>query len=105
MQFLRLKMKKYNNIEFRNNRTFFLCVQGSKSTPESVNIETSKSVKNIQNDKNIYTKYEYADSKGGNLIIQNSFPKGGTKYIAPTGEVYYYTVFFTRIINETEKSN
>mgnify|MGYP003608689025 CR=1 FL=1 len=102
MQFLRLKMKKNIIILSFVTIGLFSCVQGSKSTPESVNIETSKSVKNIQNDKNIYTKYEYADSKGGNLIIQNSFPKGGTKYIAPTGEVYYYTVFFTRIINETE---
>jgi hypothetical protein len=80
----------------------FSCKQDSKLTPESVNIENSNSVKNIQNDKNIYTKYEYADSKGGNLIIQNSFPKGGTKYTAPDGEVYYYAVFFTRIINETD---
>lgn len=80
----------------------FSCKQDSKLTSQSLNIKKSNSVKNIQNDKNIYTKYEYADSKGGNLIIQNSFPKGGTKYTAPDGEVYYYAVFFTRIINETD---
>ena len=80
----------------------FSCKQDSKLTSQSLNIKKSNSVKNIQNDKNIYTKYEYADSKRGNLIIQNSFPKGGTKYTAPDGEVYYYAVFFTRIINETD---
>lgn len=79
----------------------FSCKQGSKSTLETVDIETSNSVKNVQNDKDIYTKYEYADSKGGSLIIQNGFPRGGTKYTDSKGEVYNYAIFWTRIINET----
>jgi hypothetical protein len=66
------------------------CRQGSKSAP------------NNDNGKNIYTKYEYADSSGKRLIIQNSFPRGGMKYTDPKGEVYNYVVFFTRIINETD---
>ena len=52
----------------------------------------------------IYTKYEYTDSIGKSLILQNSFPKGGTKYTDPNGEVYNYAVFWTRIINETNNS-
>lgn len=53
------------------------------------------------NDKAIYTKYKYTDSKGASVIIENSFPKGGMRYTGPKGEEYVYAVFWTRIINET----
>ena len=33
-----------------------------------------------------HTKYEYTDSIGKSLIIQNSFPRGGIKYTDPNGE-------------------
>jgi len=58
--------------------------------------------KDIVTFPNINTKYEYTDAMGKRLIIQNSFPKGRTKYTDPNGEVYNYVVFFTRIINETD---
>ena len=67
------------------------CGQSSKSTPETVDKETINSVR----------KYEYADSMGKRLIIENGFPKGGMKYIDPNGDSYNYIVFWTRIINET----
>jgi len=70
------------------------CGQGSKSTPETVDIETYNSVR----------KYEYADSMGKRLIIENGFPKGGMKYIDPNGDSYNYIVFWTRIINETDNT-
>jgi len=54
------------------------------------------------NEPNIHSKYEYADSVGKRLIIQNSFPRGGIKYTDSNGEVYVYAVFWTRIINETD---
>ena len=38
---------------------------------------------------------------GKRLIIQNSFPRGGTKYTDPDGEEYFKGIFWTRIINET----
>lgn len=83
----------------------FSCKQNSKS---ALDTETLDSVKNVQsknrlanNDKGIYTKYKYTDSKGENLIIENSFPKGGIRYTDPKGEQYVYAVFWTRIINET----
>ena len=50
----------------------------------------------------IYTKYEYTDSIGKRLILQNSLPKGGLKYTDPNGKVYVYAVFWTRIINGTD---
>lgn len=83
----------------------FSCKQDDKS---ALNTETLDSVKNVQsknrlanNDKDIYTKYKYTDSKGGSVIIENSFPKGGIRYTDPKGEQYVYAVFWTRIINET----
>ena len=69
----------------------FSCTQASRSTPETVDIETVHSVR----------KYEYADSMGKHLIIQNSFPKGGQRYKDPNGNDYVYAVFWTRITNET----
>jgi hypothetical protein len=69
----------------------FSCKQGSKSTPETVDIETINSVR----------KYEYADSMGKRLIIHNSFPKSGINYTDPNGKKYIYAVFWTQITNET----
>ena len=70
----------------------FSCKQANKSSPEAVETETPNSVR----------KYEYTDSKGKRLIIQNGGPKGGQKYAAPNGEEYVYAVFWTRISNETD---
>jgi hypothetical protein len=39
---------------------------------------------------------------GKRLIIQNGFPRGGSRYTDPNGEVYAYAIFWTRIINETD---
>ena len=59
----------------------------------------------------IYKEYKYSDVSGKNIIIQNSFPKGGGQ-IEPGGLMGYYDwqgnhyghiVFWTRIINETAK--
>ena len=72
--------------------TLFSCGQTSKSTPETFDIETVNTVR----------KYEYADSMGKSLIIENSFSRGGL-YIDPNGEEYFRIMFWTRIINETEK--
>lgn len=80
----------------------FSCKQGNKSTPEIISIENSNSVKSTQNDKNIYTKYEYTDSNSKSVIIQNSYPRGGMKYTDPNGNVGGYAVFWTRIINKTD---
>jgi hypothetical protein len=74
----------------------------SKSTPNTVDIETLDSTRNVQSQKpSIYTKYEYTDSIGARLIIENSFPKSGINYTDPNGKKYIYAVFWTEIINET----
>ncbi|KAF2339651.1 hypothetical protein [Flavobacterium ginsenosidimutans] len=85
---------------------FFSCNQTSKSTPENGGEDTFELIKDQQKsantDKGVYTKYEYTNSKGAKLTIQNSFPKGGIKYTDPKGHKYIYAVFWTRIINETD---
>jgi len=65
------------------------------------NVQSQKPLTN-HNEKYIDTKYEYIDSTGRSLIIQNSFPKSGTQYTDPTGKRYVYAVFWTRIVNETD---
>ncbi|MFH6937028.1 hypothetical protein [Flavobacterium sp. FlaQc-30] len=83
------------------------CKENSKSTPDTVDTKTLDSVKNIENKKQaalnkaIYTKYKYRDSKGASLIIENSLPKGGSRYTDPNGKEYIYVLFWTRINNQT----
>lgn len=48
----------------------------------------------------IYSKYEYTDSVGKRLIIQNSFSRG-IKYTDPNGKKVNKVLFWTRITNET----
>ncbi len=69
---------------------------------ENSNLETKDTVPSPGSNETYHTKYEYTDSTGARLIIQNGFPRGGTKYTDPNGEVYGYVVFWTRIINETD---
>ena len=85
------KMKKNILILIMATTGLYSCGQSSKSTPETVDIETVNSVR----------KYEYADSMGKRLIIHNSFPKSGGSYTDPNGKKYVYAVFWTRITNET----
>ncbi len=47
-----------------------------------------------------HTKYEYTDSIGKSLIIQNSFPRD-EPCTDPTGKRFGYGIFWTRVINET----
>ena len=83
----------------------FYCKEGIRSKVVAVNKETLSTLKNVHNDnKDIYTKYEYIDPAGKSIIIQNGFPRGGVKYTNPNGEVCGYAVFWTRIINETDNS-
>lgn len=102
-------MKKRILILFLAITGLFSCKQGSESTPNTVDIETLDSAKNVQtkkssakhNENKFYTKYEYTESNGARLIIQNSFPKSGINYTDPNGKKYIYAVFWTRITNNT----
>lgn len=80
------------------------CAQNQTNLPkENIKSETKDIVASLRSDDpNFHTKYEYTDSIGKSLIIQNGFPRGGSRYTDPNGEVYGYAVFWTRIINETD---
>ena len=70
---------------------------------ENIKSETKNIVTSSGSDeRNIHTKYEYTDSIGKRLVIQNGPPRGGSRYTDPNGEVYGYAVFWTKIINETD---
>jgi hypothetical protein len=75
------------------------CGQSQTNAPKDI---SKSETKDLSASRWIYSNYAYTDSIGKHVIIQNSFPKGGTKYTDPNGEVYTYAVFFTRIINETD---
>lgn len=46
-------------------------------------------------------KFQKSDSSKG-VLIENSLPKGGGRYIDPTGKSFGYIICWTRIINETD---
>ncbi len=79
------------------------CGQHQTNSPKDNSKSKSKDMVTSpgSNDLNIHTKYEYTDSTGKRLIIQNSFPKGGP-YTDPNGKEYFKTIFWTRISNETD---
>src|SRR5215208_768222 len=79
------------------------CRQTQTNSPkENIKAETKdKATSPGSNERNIYTKYEYTDSIGKRLMIQNGFPRGDG-YIDPNGNEYFKAMFWTRIINETD---
>jgi hypothetical protein len=77
------------------------CGQTQTNSPkENIKSETKDIVTSPGSNKKYHTKYEYTDSIGKRLIIQNSFPKGGP-YIDPAGKRFGHAIFWTRVINET----
>ncbi len=49
----------------------------------------------------LHTESTIPDSSGGELIIQNSYPKGGSQYTDAIGRTFSYVIFWTRVMNET----
>ncbi|PHX74610.1 MAG: hypothetical protein CK547_02330 [Chitinophagaceae bacterium] len=49
----------------------------------------------------LHTESIFPDSSGGDVIIQNSYPKGGSQYTDATGRTFSYVIFWTRVMNET----
>jgi hypothetical protein len=52
----------------------------------------------------IDTKYEYPVAAGDTLFFENSLPKGGIRYTAPSGKEFIYAIFWTRVTNSTGAS-
>jgi hypothetical protein len=55
----------------------------------------------VSNGPDFNPKYEYTDSVGKRLIIENGLPRG-EKYTDPKGKEYFKSIFWTRITNETD---
>jgi hypothetical protein len=68
---------------------------------ENTKSKTQDIVTSSISNETYHTKYEYTDSIGNYLIIQNSFPRGEL-YTDPKGNEYAKAIFWTRIINETD---
>jgi hypothetical protein len=66
---------------------------GGQNKPDPPKEKIKSETKDVSTSGWIDTKYEYTDSNGASLIIQNSFPRGRVKYTDPNGEVYNYAVF------------
>ena len=49
----------------------------------------------------LHTESTIPDLSGGEVIIQNSYPKGGSQYKDLTGRTFSYVIFWTRVMNET----
>ncbi len=87
------------------------CGKDQKSTSDKVDIKTIRSTESIvistqQNsnkdyEKFIDTKFEYVDSIGRSLIIENSLPRGGLNYTDKYEKDYIYFIFWSKITNET----
>lgn len=52
--------------------------------------------------QNFDTEVKYPDNQGNNILIQNSFPRGGFSYTDPEGSDHVYVVFWTRITNQRD---
>lgn len=85
---------------------FFTSCGGQKKSDlsqELIRIESKDTVTYSGADEQTsHTSYEYTDSSGKQVVIYNSYPKGGSRYTDPKGNVYSYAVFWTRIRNETD---
>jgi len=88
------------------------CRQDRKSSADAVttDVEKTEAPKRTEaqkqpsyyNNKYLDAQYEFSDSTGKRIRIQNSLPKGGLKYMAPNGEEFVYAIFWTHITNETD---
>lgn len=81
-------------------------VPNEVETTNSIRIDTSKiKADTFSRDSYIHTEADYRDSTGKGIIIQNSFPRGGgTIYTAAGIRRYGHAVFWTRVVNNTEKT-
>lgn len=50
----------------------------------------------------IHNELKYTDSSGNSVIVQNSLPKGGLRYINSGQQSFPFVIFWTRIINATD---
>ena len=83
----------------------------TKVTPSTVKIdsiiidESNIKTKPYAHDNYIHTEATYTDTTGKGVIIQNGFPRGGGLIYSAEGTKHYgHAVFWTRVVNKTEKA-
>ncbi len=111
-----LKIDKFIFILILATAIFSACGSKNQSPPipDEPNIPETIKPKNIrlptvlEIDKYIYTDTTYSFPSGKTITIQNSFPKGGSityegeQYSDSSGRQYFFSAYWTRIINDTE---
>lgn len=81
---------------------FVFCTScGGQNKPDPRKEKIKSETKDVSTSRWSDTKYEYTDSIGKRLIIQNGFPRG-RPYTDPNGKEYFKVIFWTRLINETD---
>lgn len=53
------------------------------------------------NDAGIYRQYEYVGDNGARMVVTSGFPRCGARFTDRNGTEYIWSVFWSRIINET----
>lgn len=91
--------------------SLFSCKKDSKSAKENIQSnykplnwnETSTTEKppSIFDTQFLHTHYEYEDSTGPTITIENSLPRGGLQYTDPAGKKFVYTIYWTRFSNQS----
>ena len=91
---------------------FYSCGQNTPSDSTKTDIETEVSltidesrikIDPFSSDSYVHTEADYIDSNGKGIIIQNSYPRGGGYIPTPSILRYGHAVFWTRIINKSDK--
>lgn len=82
------------------------CKQGSTAS-QNIDKAESSSPNTFQSHEPyqslVDTRYEYSYSEGGRVTIENSLSKG-EQYTDPNGKEYFKTIFWSRILNDTDDS-
>lgn len=110
-RFIQAKMRKSILLLLLMTLSFYACGQSHKTTtdtevndPKTIAKKTKykSEIKThgFTRDSYMHTEATYTDSTGNNIIIQNSYPRGGP-INTPDGR-YGHAVFWSRVINKTD---
>lgn len=91
--------------------SLFSCKKDSKSAKENIQsnykplnwneTSTKERSPSIFDNQYIHTHFEYEDSSGNTFSIENSLPRGGHRYTDPEGKSFVYTIYWTRLSNQS----
>lgn len=77
---------------------------GQNKLSDTVILDESKiKFQEISSYNYVHTEANYTDSTGKGIIIQNGFPRGGGRIYSFNDISYEHAVFWSRVINKTDK--